>query len=189
MKERLIDLGLPIALGVVSVLIVITLFNLQPGTPERARTSTPAANETVTPSPPPATRQDETTAPPLGAPPVEEPAAPIQARTIPEPRTVMPGEIELERIGFSYAGVVGACNVELEPWRHVAVSRDLLAEYPCGSEVVVTLPEEVGGREGGVFIVGDTMNPIHERTVNIYVAEDEPAFEYGLLEGGVFSAP
>jgi 3D (Asp-Asp-Asp) domain-containing protein len=100
----------------------------------------------------------------------------------------MPGEIELTRIGFSYAGVVGACNVELEPWRHVAVSRDLLAEYPCGTEVMVTLPEPVGGREGGIFIVGDTMNPIHERTVNIYVAEDEPAFEYGLLEGGVFSA-
>jgi 3D (Asp-Asp-Asp) domain-containing protein len=92
----------------------------------------------------------------------------------------------LTRIGFSFAGVVGACGVELEPWQHVAVSRDLLAEYPCGSTVRVTLPEEVGGRTSADLVVGDTMNPMHERTINIYVSQDEPAYQYGLLEGGTF---
>ena len=39
----------------------------------------------------------------------------------------------LSRIGFNFAtGQEGACGVPLEPWQHVAVSRDLLAEYGCG---------------------------------------------------------
>ena len=93
------------------------------------------------------------------------------------------GAFDLERVGFSFAGAVGACSVPLEAWRHVAVSRDILAEYPCGSEVTVDLAEPVAGRNSFRAVVGDTMNESNVRTVNIYVAPDEPAFEYGVVAG------
>ncbi len=93
------------------------------------------------------------------------------------------GGFDLERVGFSFAGVMGACSVELEPWRHVAVSRDILAEYPCGSEITVALDEPVAGRSSFRAVVGDTMNPSNVRTVNIYVAPDEPALQYGVAAG------
>ena len=95
----------------------------------------------------------------------------------------------LARIGFNFAtGQEGACGVPLEPWRHVAVSRDLLAEYGCGAQVTVTLPEPINGREEVTATVADTMGPAAQRTVNVYVAPDEPAFDYGLLEGGEIAA-
>ena len=68
------------------------------------------------------------------------------------------------------------------------MSRDLLAEYGCGARVTVTLPEPVNGREEVTAVVADTMGPAAQKTVNIYVAPDEPAFDYGLLEGGSVGA-
>ena len=95
----------------------------------------------------------------------------------------------LSRIGFNFAtGQEGACGVPLEPWQHVAVSRDLLAEYGCGAQVTVTLPEPINGREEVTATIADTMGPDAQRTVNVYVAPDEPAFDYGLLEGGDITA-
>lgn len=94
------------------------------------------------------------------------------------------GTVDLERVGFSFVtGGAGACSVVLEAWTHVAVSRDLLAGYGCGAEVLVTLSEPIDGRSEVVAVIGDTMNPSFERTVNVYVAEDEPAFEYGTISG------
>ena len=93
------------------------------------------------------------------------------------------GAFELQRVGFSFAGVTGACSVVLEPWRHVAVSRDILATYPCGSEVTIDLDEPVAGRSSFRAVIGDTMNPSNVRTVNIYVAPDEPALQYGVAAG------
>lgn len=104
----------------------------------------------------------------------------------PEPTVAQPlpeGAFDLERIGFSFAGGTGACSVALEPWRHVAVSRDILAEYPCGTEVTIHLDEPVAGHDSFTAVVGDTMNPSNIRTVNIYVAPDEPALEYGVAAG------
>ncbi len=98
-------------------------------------------------------------------------------------------ESALSRIGFNFAtGQEGACSIPLEPWQHVAVSRDLLAEYGCGAQVTVTLPEPINGREEVTATVADTMGPAAQRSVNIYVAPDEPAFDYGLLEGGNITA-
>lgn len=109
------------------------------------------------------------------------------ASTDPEPTVVaqpLPeGTLELERVGFSFAGGAGACSVALEPWRHVAVSRDILAEYPCGTEITIHLDEPVAGHDSFTAVVGDTMNPSNIRTVNIYVAPDEPALEYGVAAG------
>ena len=99
------------------------------------------------------------------------------------------GTEALSRIGFNFAtGQEGACSIPLEPWQHVAVSRDLLAEYGCGAQVTVTLPEPINGREEVTAVIADTMGPDAQRTVNIYVASDEPAFDYGLLEGGSVKA-
>jgi len=40
------------------------------------------------------------------------------------------------------------------------------------------------------LIVGDTMNESWSRTVNVYVAQDEPALSYGLATGSLTpSAP
>lgn len=98
------------------------------------------------------------------------------------------GEVALERIGFSFVtGGAGACGVTLEPWEHVAVSRELLDAYGCGADITVTLDEEVGGRTSFQATVADTMNETFSRTVNVYVAEDEPAMAYGLTRGSLLS--
>ena len=95
-----------------------------------------------------------------------------------------PGSVQLERIGFSFVtGNTHACGVVLEAWQHVAISRDLLERYPCGSEVTLTLDEPVDGRSTVTAVVGDTMNPDNANTVNIYVGTDEPAQEYGVQTG------
>lgn len=109
-----------------------------------------------------------------------DPAPPI----VTPPRILPDGSVELERVGFSYVtGGAGACSVVLEAWLHVAVSRDLLAEYGCGATVSVTLDDPAGGRTEVQAVIGDTMNPVHSNTVNIYVAEDEDALSYGVTTG------
>jgi 3D (Asp-Asp-Asp) domain-containing protein len=196
MKERAVDLALIAGLVVVAVVIVFTLFS---PVPRRA------------PPPEPAVTQPSETRPPgRAAPGAEAPTSPTGVTPVPlppeataedtaegtaepaaqpgeaaaEPATPLPeGATALERVGFSFAGVVGACNVELEPWVHVAVSRDILAAYPCGTEVTVTLDDEVAGRRSLRATVGDTMGPDASRTLNIYVAPDEPAGEYGVVTG------
>jgi hypothetical protein len=106
--------------------------------------------------------------------------------TAPPPRTLAAGEIELERVGFSWVtGGAGACGVILEPWEHVAVSRELLADLGCGAQVTLHLDEPVAGRSSITALIGDTMNPTHSRTVNIYVGEDEPALQYGVAAGSL----
>lgn len=126
---------------------------------------TPADDDTTVPA-----TDDETEAPEEQAP------AP--------PRTLAAGEQELQSVGFSFVtGGAGACGVVLEPWEHVAVSRELLADLGCGADVQIELADEVGGRSVVNATIGDTMNPSHTMTVNIYVGEDEPAFEYGRTTG------
>jgi len=204
MRSRLLDVVLIVGLVVVAGGIMWTLFNL--GSPARPATTTtappPAAagpsSPTITPVAPsggatpaggaaPAAAAPPTPAAdaadgvgadaPAGAPAAAPPAAPT-------PRAVPPGTVALERIGFSFVtGGAGACGVVLEPWRHVAVSRDLLAAYGCGAEVTVTLDDAAGGRSEVVGVIGDTMNPSFALTVNVYVGADEPALEYGLTTG------
>lgn len=104
-----------------------------------------------------------------------------QAPPVPES-----GPVDLSRIGFSFVtGGAGACGVVLEPWTHVAVSRELLEAYGCGAEVTVTLDDPTDGRTQLLATVADTMNPSFSRTVNIYVGEDEPALAYGLTTGTI----
>lgn len=94
--------------------------------------------------------------------------------------------VALGRVGFSFVtGGAGACGVELEPWTHVAVSRELLDAYGCGAEVTVTLADETAGRTAFEAVVADTMNEGRSRTVNVYVGEDEPALSYGVTAGTI----
>lgn len=95
-------------------------------------------------------------------------------------------EERLERVGFAFVtSSMGACGVPLQPWQHVAVSRDLLDRYGCGATVVVTLADEVAGRQQVTAQIGDTMGAEIAGTVNIFVAQDEPALEYGVTEGAL----
>lgn len=92
--------------------------------------------------------------------------------------------VPLERIGFAYAtGSEGACGVPLTAWSYVAVSRDLLADFPCGTAVTLTLNDEIAGRREVTAQVGDTMGADIVGTVNIFVGADEPALEYGVTRG------
>lgn len=102
------------------------------------------------------------------------------------PRVPIAGEMALETIGFSWVtGGAGACGVVLEPWEHVAVSRELLAELGCGATLTVHLDDPVAGRSSVTATVADTMNPVHNMTVNIYVGQNEPALEYGRNSGAI----
>ena len=97
-----------------------------------------------------------------------------------------PGTTEVERIGFAYAtGSEGACGVPLTAWSFVAVSRDLLTAYPCGTAVTLTLDDEIAGRREVIAQVGDTMGADIANTVNIFVGEGEPALEYGVTQGSL----
>jgi len=212
MRSRILDVALIVGLVAVAGGIMWTLFNLgsSPRSAGNTSPSTPAAvapaptapgSSQVTPVAPDAASGTPATPPQVAAPlapdavgaPAEaaaggEPAAPAPPATPAPPRVVPEGSVALERIGFSYVtGGPGACGVVLEAWVHVAVSRDLLAEYGCGAEVRVTLDDPAGGRSEVVGVIGDTMNPSFERTVNVYVAQDEDAFAYGLT-AGVFAA-
>jgi len=116
---------------------------------------------------------------PRDGPDPQVPAA--QAPPVPES-----GPVQLGRIGFSFVtGGAGACEIVLEPWTHVAVSRELLEAYGCGAEVTLTLDDPTDGRTRVQATVADTMNPSFSRTVNIYVGQDEPALAYGLTEGTI----
>jgi hypothetical protein len=203
-REKIIDIALIVTLIVVAFGITWTLLTLNrsqtptPSRPPAAERPTPGATE-ITPLPVnPAVRGGERTSQPAqpqvaprdeqdesGIPAAREQAAspPNEAR-VPDPVPVPPGPVRLERVGFSFVtGGAGACGIVLEPWRHVAVSRELLAAYGCGAEVAITLDDEKNGRRQVAAIVADTMNPSFSRTVNIYVAQDEPALQYGITSG------
>ena len=108
----------------------------------------------------------------------------ISVEDSPDIIAVPEGAIELERIGFSYVtGSVGACNITLEPWKHIAVSRDIRETYPCGSELTVRFETPIDGRSSFSGIVADTMNPSKVKTVNVYVETQELALAYGITDG------
>ena len=205
MRSRLLDVVLIVGLVAVAGGIMWTLFNL--GSSPRTDAPTPSAvspapatptGPQVTPVDPAESRVDPvdpsvpqvTPSGPdaVAVPPSTPPAIDAEDAPAPEPRVVPEGSVALERIGYSYVtGGPGACGVVLEAWVHVAVSRDLLATYGCGTEVLVTLDDPAGDRSEVAGVIGDTMNPSFERTVNVYVGEDEDAFGYGLTTG-VFRA-
>jgi 3D (Asp-Asp-Asp) domain-containing protein len=203
MRSRLLDVVLIVGLVAVAGGIMWTLFNLgssprtdaptpstvspAPSTPAGSQvTPVDPAGSQVTPVDPAGSQAtpvdpDGAVAPPAGP---DDAATPPSDAPPPPPREVPAGSVALERIGFSYVtGGPGACGVVLEAWVHVAVSRDLLATYGCGTEVLVTLDDPAGDRSEVVGVIGDTMNPSFERTVNVYVGEDEDAFAYGLTSG------
>jgi hypothetical protein len=174
----------------VEVAPVAEVAPVEPETPEAVPEEivpvTPVEDEVAlepqtTPEQPQATQETENA-------PVEPEVAEAGVAEAVEPQntsaTPLPeGAIDLERVGFSFVtGGVGACNVVLEPWQHVAVSLDLREKYPCGTEITITLNEEVAGKTTFKAIVGDSIRNA-ERTVNVYVGKDEPALEYGIKDG------
>lgn len=208
-KGRIVDILLIITLVLVAFGITYTLLTLNRGQtrpPPEPRVETPVetpvptdpADRPVVPEGLPTQPQDDGELPVIGGPatPVEQPdetpvqVEPDEEETTPQPpRTLAAGEVQLEGVGFSFVtGGAGACGVVLEPWVHVAVSRDLLADLGCGAQVRVELAEETGGNRIVNATIGDTMNPSHSLTVNIYVGQDEPALEYGRTTG-ILSAP
>lgn len=207
MKPRLVDVLLMAGLFLVGAAILWTLFTLgndrsRPATtgddpPAAASPADPGAEGDVLPVAPgdgadaanddgaaPAADGDDSAA--AGG--ITDPAAsdatdPGADAVAAEP--IVEGEpVPLGRVGFSFTtGGAGACGIVLEPWEHVAVSRELLAVYGCGAEVTIDLADEVAGRTEVSLVVADTMNEQFTRTANIYVAPDEPAIEYGVTDG------
>jgi hypothetical protein len=193
MRDRFVDIALITALVLIAGTIVYTLFGrppsprveagaeplVEPVTPEAAQESVPDGVVPINPA------QEETAVAPqqndLATPQPEVIEEITQEET---PRQPLPeGTIDLERIGFSYVtGGVGACNIVLEPWQHVAVTLDLREKYPCGTEVTITFDEPVAGRTSFTAVIADGIRNA-ERTVNVYVGTDEPALEYGLKDG------
>jgi len=97
---------------------------------------------------------------------------------------VAEGSLTLERVGFSaITGGVGACNVILESWKHLTVSRDIKATHPCGTTLTVVFDDPVAGRTSFTGVVGDTMGPSTTKTVNVYVETKELALTYGINGG------
>ena len=207
MRPRLVDVLLMAGLFLVGAAILWTLFTLGNDRPRPARvddappaSSAPASGAdgdvqalppggadrpagpegapSPTDAPPPATNAADAAVD--GEPPAAEPQANVEAAP-----PILEGEpVTLERVGFSFTtGGAGACGIVLEPWEHVAVSRDLLAVYGCGAEITIELADETAGRSTVDLVVADTMNEQFTRTANIYVAPDEPALAYGVTEG------
>jgi hypothetical protein len=200
MKERYVDIALISALVLIAATIVYTLFGtsrprvqaantpqvgieevqqpvaVEPTVPENTSETTPEDIVPVVPS-----EDSEET---LANEPEDDSVVATPEPEVEEAATPLPeGAIDLERIGFSFVtGGTGACNIVLEPWQHIAVSSDLRETYPCGTEVTITLDEEVAGRTSFTAIVADGIRNA-ERTVNVYVGQDEPALEYGLKDG------
>ena len=193
MREKVIDIALIVTLIIVAFGITWTLLTLNrdqarpvdrdpPAQQSDSGGSTAISPIPIDPISPEDTEQQsgssnaEQTAP--------EPQPEEQQPQVADPEPVPPGPVQLERVGFSFVtGGAGACGIVLEPWRHIAVSRELLAAYGCGAEVTVSLEDEKAGRQQFEAVIGDTMNPSHSRTVNIYVGQDEPALQYGITTG------
>lgn len=203
MTQRQLDLALLGGIGVLLLVILILALSSAPtlragdisdpaaGVAEPVQTETEPANtvSTAEPAEPPQPAPTETgteTEPAAGeagnetgvfgtdlAAGVAEDASPA-------------GTTEVERVGFAYAtGEGGACGVPLTAWAFVAVSRDLLTTYPCGTAVILTLEDEIAGRREVTAQVGDTMGAEIANTVNIFVGEAEPALEYGVTQGSL----
>jgi 3D (Asp-Asp-Asp) domain-containing protein len=163
-----------------------------PGTPSPADADAPAPAEPAAAEPAAAdpAAVDPAAVDPAAVTPTE-PLPPGAGTTVPaaDAAPVPSGTVDLERVGFSYVtGGAGACGIVLEPWQHVAVSRELLDAYGCGAQVTVTFAEPVDGRDSFTAVVADTMNPQFSRTANVYVGTDEDAFAYGLTAGSITPA-
>lgn len=207
MKTRLVDVLLLVGLFLVGAAILWTLFTLgndrtrpaRPGDavdPPAAAATTddsgdvqavPLGDDATTPADRPgaspgatAAEQDENVDPADDSVDPADPTPDIEASG-----NIVPGDpVPLERVGFSFTtGGAGACGITLEPWDHIAVSRDLLAVYGCGTEVTLELADETAGRTEVTVTVADTMNPQFTRTVNVYVDPEEPALQYGITDG------
>ena len=207
MKPRLVDILLMVGLFLVGAAILWTLFTLgndrsQPVTPgddppAAATPADPDAAGDVLPVAPgedgPAGAGDGPADDGAGAAddadadaePAESQADADEEADVVAREPIVEGQpVPLERVGFSFTtGGTGACGVVLEPWEHVAVSRELLAAYGCGTEITIELADEIAGRTEVSLVVADTMNEQFTRTANIYVAPDEPAIEYGVTDG------
>ena len=194
MREKVIDIALIVTLIVVAFGITWTLLTLnrdqsrpvdrQPQAEQNTRSNTAISPIPIDPLPADEA-EDQPAESGAGQPEPEQPTAQEEPQPqVADPDPVPPGPVQIGRVGFSFVtGGAGACGVTLEPWRHVAVSRELLAAYGCGAEVTISLEEAKGGREEFEAVIGDTMNPSFSRPVNIYVSQDEPALEYGVTSG------
>lgn len=104
------------------------------------------------------------------------------------------GAVRIDRISFYQAvaaqtdndPATAACGGNLGPWIQIAVSRDLLPSFPCGSLVRLELDRPVAGIEWLDAIVYDTMNPRYRNTVDILVGTREPALRYGITSGTLY---
>ena len=142
--------------------------------------NTPDAPAEVAVLPPVTDNPDEGNAPLEDSP--AQNASTDEAAT--RPAEVPTQGVPVARVGFAYAtGSEGACGVPLTAWNYVAVSRDLLEAYPCGTAVTLTFSDAIAGRNSVTAQVGDTVGADIKDTVNVFVGQDEPALEYGVTSG------
>ncbi len=199
MTQRRLDLALLVGIGVLLLLIVVLALSAAPRAgvgdisdpvprePVEELTPTSEAASEATSGAAPENDSEPASAPETATEP-ENAGAGAETTGAEETGTGASGTSfnarRIERIGFAYAtGTPGACGVPLTAWNYVALSRDLLEAYPCGTAVTLSLEDEVAGRREVVAQVGDTMGADITDTVNIFVNPDEPALEYGVTSG------
>lgn len=196
MSGRMIDAILLALLGIILLAMLVLALGVGRPRPAGANVTAAPPPTPVAPSPnavQPLTPGTGPTSPPPEITPVAPGTSPPPGLALPgapdqaaPPRPALPsGEVALSRVSFAYANGVGACNIPLLPWQHIAVSPDLLATYGCGATVRVTLAEPVAGRSTITAVVADRMGPAMERAINIFVAPTEPALQYGVTEGSL----
>lgn len=197
MPDKRIDLVLAAAIAVLLVAIVGLAVTAVPGesTSESEQTGASAERQqtetsTIRPIEVPQPRL-EPTIPSASSTPssATADASTTEAETAEEAARPIPSDAQagpLQRMSFALVdedGTTGACGIALEPWRHVAVSRDLLEAYGCGAELTLVFDDDRAGRERATVVIADTMNPSHSRTINIFVSPDDDALRHGVLAG------
>lgn len=188
MTQRRLDLALLVGIGILLLVILILALSAAPrqgagDISDPVLRVTPSAESDLEPVAPVTPEAGSSSASPQTGPVNKAPAtsATQEEGVSPQPA---PDAVPIRRIGFAYAtGTAGACGVPLTAWSYVAVSRDLLETYPCGTAITLTLSDEVAGRTEVVAQVGDTMGADITDTVNVFVGEGEPALEYGVTSG------
>jgi len=87
---------------------------------------------------------------------------------------------------------IASCGPNREPWRQVAVSRDLFytpdGHKRCGETVEIVLDRPVVTASGVKVtvvrgVIWDTMHPRYRDAVDVLVGPDEPALRYGVVGG------
>lgn len=82
---------------------------------------------------------------------------------------------------YTQTGNTPACGQLRKPYVQVAVSRDLLRHYPCGTRIGVWLARPFAGRWVLTAVVSDTTGPRARDTVDVLVPSYRLAVKAGRI--------